>query len=107
MDRTGQCVTMSHDQLQRTRPHGAGCDAGAIEVTPLDASADETMWRGRDGVYGEKGHDTLMGDGGSDRLLSGKGRDFLNGGRGTDVLRGAPGRDRARFDRAFDRIKGI
>jgi Ca2+-binding RTX toxin-like protein len=125
IDRAGQCISVSHDQLKRPRPYGAACDAGAIEVTPLDTSSDATMWRGhrctivgtpaddllrgtpgRDVICGLEGDDTLIGLAGNDLLVGGRGSDTLKGGKGKDSVYGEKGRDTLMGGRGPDRLLG-
>ncbi len=125
IDRAGQCISVSHDQLKRPRPYGAACDAGAIEVTPLDTSPDATMWRGhrctivgtpaddllrgtpgRDVICGLEGDDTLIGLAGNDLLVGGRGSDTLKGGKGKDSVYGEWGHDRLLGGRGRDSVYG-
>ena len=116
IDRAGQCVTVSRDQLQRPRPYGAACDAGAIEVAPFDTSSDETMWRGHrctivgtpadDLLRGTPGRDVICGLEGDDTLIGLAGNDILVGGRGSDTPRGGKGRDGVYGEWGHDRLLG-
>jgi CSLREA domain-containing protein len=125
IDRAGQCISVSHDQLKRPRPHGAACDAGSIEVTPLDTAPNATMWRGhrctivgtpaddllrgtpgRDVICGLEGDDTLIGFAGNDLLVGGRGSDILKGGKGKDSVYGEWGHDRLLGGRGRDSVYG-
>lgn len=110
--------TLTVDQRGTTRPQGAACDAGAVEIveaaaTILGTSRSEVIsgtasadviqalagsdvvfaLGGADDVDGGEGADLLFGGEGADRLVGGNGPDLLDGGPGADVLVGGNGPD--------------
>lgn len=90
------------DQRGVARPQGAGCDAGAVEITeaamaaPITGTPHADLLFGTpaaDTILGLAGSDLLSGLGGGDQLEGGPGNDLLLGGDGDDVLLGGPGSD--------------
>jgi predicted outer membrane repeat protein len=87
----GSC-TVTTDQRGVTRPQGAGCEPGAVEI--VETGPAPIVGTGRDDrLVGTAGDDLIQGRGGDDLLLGEAGDDVLEGGPGRDVLIGGPGAD--------------
>jgi Ca2+-binding RTX toxin-like protein len=87
---TGSCAVPT-DQRGETRPAGADCEAGAVEIEETSALILGTP--GRDLLLGTPADDEIRGLGGSDLLIGHAGADLLLGGPGNDILIGGPGDD--------------
>lgn len=89
------CTVFTVDQRGVSRPTGADCEAGAVEIEEPAAGVvctrTGTPWT--DVLIGGHGDDVLCGLGGADILIGGKGADHLIGGDGADLLVGGPGDD--------------
>jgi len=103
------------DQRGVTRPQGAACDIGAVEVTFCDTATPTTGCivngvtgkacigttigdtivgtSGADVILGLNGNDILKGADSNDKLCGGLGIDRLEGGSGADQLFGSFGDD--------------
>lgn len=97
------CPPPNADQRGVTRPQGAACDIGAVELVTCNGRAARIVGTGgnntlngtagADVIHGLGGNDVVNGLGGNDRLCGGAGRDTLNGGGGNDAMNGGPGAD--------------
>jgi hypothetical protein len=98
------CTVLTTDQRGITRPQGANCEAGSVEMAEVPpaptctksgtAGSDLLIGTpGADVLCGLGGDDLILGLGGNDLLLGGNGKDILIGGTGHNTLDGGPGQD--------------
>lgn len=106
------------DQRAVTRPQGAGCEPGAVEIVeeppapPFNevagtAAGDLLVGTpGPDRIRGFASTDLLLGLSGDDELFGGDGADLLGGGPGDDLLDGGAGSDLLVGDGGVDVLRG-
>jgi Ca2+-binding RTX toxin-like protein len=98
------------DQRGVPRPHGVGCDIGAVEYGPAVTCGGQRatiVGTAEDDVLlGTSGDDVIHGMGGNDHIDGLGGHDLLCGGDGDDVLRGRTGADLLRGGRGSDTLIG-
>jgi CSLREA domain-containing protein len=89
------CTVLTTDQRGITRPQGANCEAGSVEMAevPPAPTCTKSGTAGSDLLIGTPGADVLCGLGGDDLILGLGGNDLLLGGNGKDILIGGPGQD--------------
>ena len=116
--------TQGVDQRGVSRPQGADCEAGSVEISEDSGPnfiygspyADEIVgtpgddiiygYGGDDHIDGGGGNDIIIGGSGNDTILGGPGDDMLRGGRGVDGISGGPGRDIIRSGPGGDVVNG-
>jgi Ca2+-binding RTX toxin-like protein len=120
----------AQDQRGVTRPQGAACDIGAVELVPdpcatavptsgctvngvanqrcLGTDGNDTIvgTTGDDVIVARSGNDVVWARAGDDVVCGGKGDDALHGGGGTDQLWGGLGADSLSGDPGADSLDG-
>jgi Ca2+-binding RTX toxin-like protein len=120
----------AQDQRGVTRPQGAACDIGAVELVPdpcatavpssgctvngvpnqrcLGTDGADTIvgTTGDDVIVARSGDDVVWARTGNDIVCGGKGDDALHGGGGTDQLWGSQGADSLSGDPGTDSLDG-
>ena len=110
--------TQPVDQRGVSRPQGAGCEPGSVEIVEeppappmniIDGTPLSDLLIGTDApdrISGLASTDLLLGLGGDDELYGGDGADLIGGGAGDDLLEGGPGGDLLVGEAGADELRG-